>query len=82
MAHDGERMQPVFSLLRRDLVDSLLAFLAEGERKIDRWFARHKTVTADFSDKPDTFLNVNTDQERVALERTLRSGSARLGQSA
>jgi molybdopterin-guanine dinucleotide biosynthesis protein A len=82
VAHDGERVQPVFSLLRRDLVDSVLAFLAEGERKIDRWFADHKTVTADFSDKPDAFMNVNTDQERVALEKTLRRGGAPLGQLA
>lgn len=82
VAHDGERMQPVFSLLPRNLADSLLGFLAEGERRIDRWFTYHKTVTADFSDKADTFLNVNTDEERLALEKTLRDAGVELGESA
>lgn len=76
VAHDGERMQPVFALLRRDLLDSLTAFLEGGERKIDRWFAQHRTVTVDFSDKPETFLNVNTHEDRTALEALLKPGLA------
>lgn len=72
VAHDGERMQPVFSLLRTDLKDSLEAFLVRGERKIDRWFAQHKTAIADFSDQPGTFLNVNTPGELEWVEARLR----------
>jgi molybdenum cofactor guanylyltransferase len=68
VAHDGSRMQPVFALLRRDLLASLTAYLVAGERKIDLWFARHRVARADFSDRPDTFLNVNTPEERAALE--------------
>jgi molybdenum cofactor guanylyltransferase len=71
VAHDGDRMQPVFSLLKRDLRLSLIAFLEEGERKIDRWYARHKLALADFADRPDTFLNINTPQERAALTERL-----------
>lgn len=71
-AHDGERMQPVFSLLRTELLRSLQAFLARGERKIDRWFALHRTAIADFSDQPDTFLNVNTPGEIERVEALLR----------
>lgn len=72
VAHDGARMQPVFSLLRTDLKVSLAAFLARGERKIDRWFAQHKTAIADFSDQPDTFMNVNTPGELERVEARFR----------
>ncbi|MCY4470563.1 MAG: molybdenum cofactor guanylyltransferase [Thiotrichales bacterium] len=71
VAHDGERMQPVFALLTRGLLPDLLAFLAAGERKIDTWYATRHAVIADFSDILDTFLNVNTPQERDRLEQRL-----------
>lgn len=67
-AHDGQRLHPVFALLRRDLLPSLEAYLASGERKIDRWFARHRLAVADCSDLAESFLNVNDPQERLALE--------------
>lgn len=71
-AHDGTRMQPVFALLRVELAAALESFLAGGGRKIDQWFARHRTVSADFSDQPDTFLNVNTPDEVARIESRLR----------
>ena len=71
VAHSGERIQPVFSLLRCTLLDSLLAYLNSGERKIDRWYARHKTSTVDFSDRPDTFINVNTPEDVKQVETAL-----------
>ncbi len=64
-------MQPVFSLLHRSLIDSLMGFLQEGERKIDRWYARHTLALADFSGQPDTFLNINTPSDRKSLEQKL-----------
>lgn len=75
-AHDGGRAHPVFALVRRRLRDDLESFLAEGGRKIDVWFARHRAVAADFSDCPDTFLNVNRPEERAALEARLAEGAA------
>ena len=71
VAHDGERMQPVFALLTRGLLPDLLTFLRTGKRKIDTWYATRHVVTADFSDILDTFLNVNTLQERDRLEQRL-----------
>jgi molybdopterin-guanine dinucleotide biosynthesis protein A len=68
VAHNGERIQPVYALLRTSLLPSLKAFLAGGERKIDRWYASHRTVTVDFSDRPDTFANINSPEDRRALE--------------
>lgn len=82
VAHDGDRMQPVFALLRRSLLPSLLDYLHAGERKIDLWFARHRVAAADFSDCPDTFLNVNTPDERAALENRMLQGGEGTPQTA
>lgn len=71
---DGERMQPVFALVRRELAGSLAKYLAGGDRKIDRWFAQHRLAQADFSDRPETFVNVNDPAERAALELRLAAG--------
>ncbi len=76
VAHDGSRTHPVFLLLKRSLQQSLHAFLTAGERKIDLWFARHRVATADFSDCPESFINVNDPDERRALEARLRETQA------
>ena len=68
VAHDGQRLQPVYALIPVSLLTSLDAFLASGERKIDRWYTQHKMARADFSDAAQTFLNVNTPEDRQRLE--------------
>jgi molybdenum cofactor guanylyltransferase len=76
VVHDGERMQPVFALLRTDLLSSLLAYLGAGGRKIDTWYNQHKVALADFSMFPDMFLNINTPEDQTALSRRLARTSA------
>lgn len=71
VAHDGGRMQPVFALLRRNLLTNLLTYLEAGRRKVDTWYAQHRLVIVDFSDRAGTFFNVNTHQERRMLDRKL-----------
>ena len=71
VAHDGERLQPVFALLRCELLPGLLAYLDEGGRKIDTWYRQQRLAIADFSDFPDTFLNLNTPEDRLALENRI-----------
>ncbi len=73
MARDRERMQPVFALLRTDLLADLRAALAAGERKIDRWYATHRLVEVDFSDRESMFLNINTPQERDDLAARMQA---------
>ena len=68
VAHDGERMQPVFALLNCKLLPSLLAYLDDGGRKIDTWYAQHRLALADFSAAPETFLNLNTTEDKAELE--------------
>jgi len=78
VAHDGERMQPVFALIKTGLIDDLESWLDSGERKIDRWYARHRVALADFSDCPQTFENVNTPEERDALWTRMSAAGRKL----
>ncbi len=70
---DGQlRAQPVFSLLRVELLESLVAFTHGGGRKIDRWTDQHRTVLVPFDqpgDDPRAFCNTNTLAELHALEQ-------------
>ncbi len=71
VANDGKRLQPVFCLLRTELLDSVEAYLGEGKHKIDGWLEREGYVSVDFSDRPDMFINVNTPEDVVLAERKL-----------
>ena len=62
------RTQPVFCLLKSSLLESLLLYLHDGERKIDGWTARHRCATVVFDD-PRAFFNANTPQELAQLQR-------------
>lgn len=68
VAHDGDRMQPVYSLIPVTLSNSLGSFLDSGERKIDLWYKQHRVALADFSDCPETFRNINTAEQRDQLQ--------------
>jgi len=68
VAKTGDQAHPVFCLMRRAVHGSLGAFLARGERKIDRWTALLSTIEVDFSDQADAFLNINTREELSGLE--------------
>lgn len=71
VAFDGQRTHPVFLILKRDLLTSLRGYLDEGERKIDRWFDRHQLKTIDCSYFSQSFVNVNTEEERISAEMQL-----------
>jgi len=74
VACDGARLQPVFALLKTMLLDSLREFLQSGQRKIDQWYKQHKMIAVDFSDKPETFLNINSPEDISRIENRLLSG--------
>ncbi|OPF63785.1 molybdenum cofactor guanylyltransferase MobA [Hydrogenophaga sp. H7] len=70
---DGQwRSQPVFCLMKVDLLESLADFTRGGGRKIDHWTGQHRTVVVPF-DRPDddplAFANANTLDELHALEK-------------
>ena len=62
------RTQPVFCLLHTRLMESLVAFMQTGQRKIDRWTAGHRVAVVTFND-PQAFFNANTVAELQQLQR-------------
>ena len=71
VATDAKRLQPVFLLLRGRVAPALESYLAAGGRKIDAWFDDVRVATVDFSDRGDTFVNVNDADERHRVEQQL-----------
>jgi molybdopterin-guanine dinucleotide biosynthesis protein A len=63
VAKTGGQPHPVFSLVRKDVLDNLERFLRAGGRKIDAWYAALRTVEVSFDDEADAFRNINTLEE-------------------
>ncbi len=63
IAHDGERLQPLFALLRPELAARLEADLAGGSLAVGRWFRDIGATVVDFSDQPGAFVNLNTPED-------------------
>lgn len=63
VAKTGDQPHPVFALMKREVRESLEAFLAAGGRKIDAWYAALKVVEVSFDDEADAFRNINTLEE-------------------
>jgi len=61
--------QPVFCLLKADLLESLVKYLQSGQRKVDRWTAQHRVATVVFDDTL-AFDNANTIEELQRLQRS------------
>ncbi len=59
---------PVFALTPASLADDLEAFLAQGERRVRAWYARHMTRVVNFADER-AFYNVNSLQQLADLDR-------------
>jgi len=72
LEEDGQlRAQPVFCLIRAELLESVVRFTHGGGRKIDAWTAQHKTALVPFDrsdDDPKAFFNANTLAELHQLE--------------
>jgi molybdenum cofactor guanylyltransferase len=62
------KAQPVFCLLKAELLESLVKYLHSGQRKIDRWTAQHRVATVVFDDAR-AFDNANTVEELQRLQR-------------
>jgi len=67
VAFDGQRIHPVFMVINSSLKSSLEQYLAQGERKIDRWIEQHDWAKVDFSANPEFFSNINTLDQLAEL---------------
>ena len=68
VAKTGDQPHPVFSLMRRTVLDHLADFLKGGGRKIDAWYAALNVVEVAFDDEPEAFSNINTREELQTWE--------------
>ena len=68
VAKTGDQPHPVFSLMRRGVLDHLADFLKGGGRKIDAWYATLNVVEVGFDDEPEAFSNINTREELQTWE--------------
>ncbi|MEA5098283.1 MAG: molybdenum cofactor guanylyltransferase MobA [Burkholderiaceae bacterium] len=59
---DNRRTQPVYCLLKIELLPQLESYLASGKRKIDGWYAPLKVAEVLFDDEA-AFRNINTLDE-------------------
>lgn len=64
VAHDGQRLQPLHALIRRGCREHLGRFVAAGGRRADQWIQTLDCRQADFSDRPDMFMNINSPEDR------------------
>jgi molybdopterin-guanine dinucleotide biosynthesis protein A len=73
VAKTSEQPHPVFSLMRRGVLDHLTDFLKNGGRKIDAWYATLNVVEVAFDDEPEAFSNINTREELHTWENAPRT---------
>jgi molybdenum cofactor guanylyltransferase len=62
---------PVFCLMKKSVLPSLLAYIESGERKVSTWQKSLKYIEVDFSDCSEAFTNLNTFEDLAALELKL-----------
>jgi molybdopterin-guanine dinucleotide biosynthesis protein A len=65
---DALQVQPVFCLMKAELIESLVRFTQSGQRKIDKWTALHRCVEVPFDDA-QAFANANTADELRQLQQ-------------
>lgn len=62
VARTGTQVHPVFMMVERAALAGLEAFLAEGHRKAEAWYATQPFAEVDFGDEA-AFINLNTPEE-------------------
>lgn len=68
---DGARLHPVVLLVRQGVLAQLRDYLEQGGRKVHDWFYSVRHCTCDFSDRPESFANINTPQQLAELQQRL-----------
>ena len=70
-AHDGDRIQPVYSLIKKDLLNNLKSFIDTGQRKIDKWYNQCNLELVDFSDEKNIFININSQKDLIEYKKLI-----------
>ncbi len=70
-AHDGQRSQYLFTVLKTELLENLLAFLQSGQRKVGLWYEKNNAYSVDCADIAHSFLNINAPEDYQQLEKLI-----------
>jgi len=60
--HDGHRSQTLFSMVHQSLAKPLQEYLDSGNRKVALWLDQQDAICVNFSDQPNAFVNINTNE--------------------
>ena len=71
IASSDGNAHPVFCLMKKSVLPSLVDFLDAGERKVSAWQKSQAYCEVDFSDCNNAFVNLNTLEELRELELKL-----------
>ena len=71
VASSDGNVHPVFCLMKKSVLPSLIAYLAAGERKVSAWQKSQHYIEMDFSDCDEAFTNLNTFEDLAALKLKL-----------
>ena len=71
VASSDGNAHPVFCLMKKSVLPSLVDFLDSGERKVSAWQKSQQYCEVDFSDSANAFTNLNTLEELRELELKL-----------
>lgn len=71
VASSEENVHPVFCLIKKSVLPSLLAYIESGERRVSAWQKSQKYIEVDFSDCSEAFTNLNTFDDLADLELKL-----------
>lgn len=69
IAHDGQHLQPAFNLIHQDLLPSLRQYLDGDGRKLGHWLRQQQPAVVDFSDQPESFINLNSSEQLERFQR-------------
>ncbi len=71
VASSDGNTHPVFCLMKKSVLPSLIEFLEAGERKVSAWQKSLNYIEVDFSDNSAEFTNLNTFEDLKTLELNL-----------
>jgi molybdenum cofactor guanylyltransferase len=67
VAKSDDSAHPVFSLMKKTVLPSLISYLAQGGRKVSAWQKCLEYIEVEFNDCSEAFINLNTFEELDAL---------------
>ena len=71
VASSDSNAHPVFCLMRKTVLPSLMDYLAKDNRKVSTWQKSLRYVEVDFQKSADAFVNLNTFEDLEGLEQRL-----------